>query len=308
MNLPNKITFSRFIIGLIMVYFAFSSSLFWFSVFYILALISDVLDGFFARKLKQKTKFGKKFDILADDFILLCLIFSLVFMRFFIVKKYLFVFIYVFVYYLVIQLTNYLLKKKFIFMRTFAANSAAAIFPFVVFSFIFFDFSLLAYLYLILMLYSLTEKFAKNMKKKMTPNFFLLFIILVVVLFQIPLQNNYVCFSETCISVEIMDTPEQRALGLMFRESLDEDKGMVFIFEEKSTYKFWMKNVNFPIDIIFLDEDKNIIGIFENVPGCIKDPCDVYGPEEESLYVIETVAGFSEKNNIEIGQKVEFTQ
>jgi len=308
MNLPNKITFSRFIIGLVMVYFAFSDMLIWFCVFYILALISDVLDGYFARKLKQKTKFGKKFDIIADNFIVLCLIFSLVFIRSFIVKKYLFVFLYVFVYYLVIQLTNYIMKKKFIFMRTFAANSAAIIFPFVVFSFIFFDYSFLAYLYLIMMIYSLTEKLAKNMKKKMTPNFFVLFIILVVVLFQVPLQNNYVCFSETCISVEIMDTPEQRALGLMFRDSLDEDKGMLFVFEEKSTYKFWMKNVNFPIDIIFLDEHKSIIEIFENVPPCLEEPCEVYGPEEESLYVIETVAGFSKKNNIEIGQEVEFTQ
>ena len=131
MNLPNKITFSRFVIGLIMVYFAFSDKLFWFSVFYVLALLSDVLDGYFARKLKQKTKFGKKFDVIADNFIVLCLVISLVFMRPFIVKKYLFVFLFVFGYYLTVQLINYILKKRFIFIRTFAANSAAIIFPFV---------------------------------------------------------------------------------------------------------------------------------------------------------------------------------
>ena len=70
----NIVTSSRFVFGLIMVYLSIKNKLILFLIFYILALVSDILDGFFARKFYQQTKFGGKFDIIADNFIVLCLL------------------------------------------------------------------------------------------------------------------------------------------------------------------------------------------------------------------------------------------
>jgi uncharacterized membrane protein (UPF0127 family) len=116
-----------------------------------------------------------------------------------------------------------------------------------------------------------------------------------------------VCFQDGyCVKAEVKDTLEDRALGLMFREKLDEDKGMLFIFEKPDTYSFWMKNMKISIDIIFLNENKEIVSIHEKVLPCFSDPCPMYGPDEPSLYVVEVQEGFSKKHGLEEGQKIEF--
>lgn len=109
------------------------------------------------------------------------------------------------------------------------------------------------------------------------------------------------------ITAEMADTEEKRTLGLMFREHLDPDQGMIFIFPVADYYRFWMKNCLFDIDIIWLDEKKRIVYHEENLPPCKADPCPSYGHQGKALYVVETTGGFFKKMGLKNGMIVEFS-
>lgn len=308
MNIPNRITFSRIIFGILMFFFTFRNNERLFFIFYIIAVLSDILDGYFARKFQQVTKFGGRFDILADNFILIFLMFGLFKFRQDILQKYIGIFLFIFAYYLFIQLYNLLLNNKLIFMRTFFANLAAVIFPVVILSLFYYEIKVLIYLYAIIMIISLTEKLYLNMVKKIKKKYLFIigFLIATALLFLVPIydpQNN-VCFNKKCINVEVMKTPEQRQLGLMFREDLEEENGMLFIFEEPKELAFWMMNVNFPIDIVFINENRKIVSISKNATPCFEEPCERYYSKSDAMYVVEVIAGFSDKYELKNGDEV----
>lgn len=113
--------------------------------------------------------------------------------------------------------------------------------------------------------------------------------------------------SGTKISMEVAETEPARQLGLMFREQLLKGTGMLFIFPFEAPHRFWMKNCKFPIDIIWLNKGRKIVYVAQNVPPCKGDPCQDYGPANQSaLYVIETSAGFFKKERLRIGMTVGF--
>jgi uncharacterized membrane protein (UPF0127 family) len=91
----------------------------------------------------------------------------------------------------------------------------------------------------------------------------------------------------------------------MFRKSLSDNQGMLFVFEREDSYSFWMKNMLIPLDIIWIDKDKRIVDIKTDVLPC-KDSCQGIMPQENSRYVLEVNAGFVEKNKVRIGDKVDF--
>lgn len=103
------------------------------------------------------------------------------------------------------------------------------------------------------------------------------------------------------IFVEVADTPEKIHQGLMFRESLGENNGMVFIFEGEDYRSFWMKNTLIPLDIIFVNSNSTIIDIKENFQPCEQEPCESYRSKEKATHAVEVNAGFVEKNNITEG-------
>ena len=105
------------------------------------------------------------------------------------------------------------------------------------------------------------------------------------------------------IKLEVAQTPQQQALGLMFRESLADDRGMLFPFQVERTARFWMKNVPISLDMVFLNGDR-VVGMEKNVPGCKSDPCPVYGPEALVDRVIELRAGRAEELGIKINDKI----
>jgi uncharacterized membrane protein (UPF0127 family) len=152
------------------------------------------------------------------------------------------------------------------------------------------------------------KKTKKLTKYMLFSAFVVLLVIIILFVLNPPIHpEDRACFPDKyCISLEIRDSPEERAVGLMFRQSIDEDKGMLFIFDKPDRYSFWMKNMNFPIDIIFLDTDKKIIDIFQDTPACTIEPCAVYTPASQAQYVIETMANFSQRHILSLGQKVEF--
>jgi uncharacterized protein len=110
------------------------------------------------------------------------------------------------------------------------------------------------------------------------------------------------------IHAELADTTERRAKGLMFRDSLARDRGMLFTFPAAEHWTFWMKNTRIALDIIWLDQDKKIVHIERNVPGCGRtdNGCPQYSPNEEALYVLEVSAGVADVLKLQRGGKLQF--
>ncbi|MCX6745280.1 MAG: DUF192 domain-containing protein [Candidatus Parcubacteria bacterium] len=108
------------------------------------------------------------------------------------------------------------------------------------------------------------------------------------------------------ISIELAKTPEQIINGLSNRSNLKDNQGMLFIFSDKRYRSFWMKDMKFPLDMIWIDDNK-IIGIAANVPvpaqGDSNPP--VYRSDSEVNYVLEINGGAAEKNNFKVGDEIE---
>ncbi|MCE1165568.1 MAG: DUF192 domain-containing protein [Bacteroidetes bacterium] len=105
------------------------------------------------------------------------------------------------------------------------------------------------------------------------------------------------------IDVEIADNDAKREQGLMYRKSMDEAQGMLFVFVISEEHSFWMKNTIMPLDIIFFSESKEIVKIHKNTtPYSLKS----LPSEKKSMYVVETVAGFTDKYGIKEGDKMDF--
>jgi len=106
------------------------------------------------------------------------------------------------------------------------------------------------------------------------------------------------------VRAEVVDTPPAMERGLMFRESLPQNEGMLFVFERTGVYPFWMKNTLIPLDIVWLDEDWRIVSIAASVPPCRADPCPSYPPSGPARYVVEVNGGFTRTHGIARGDRV----
>lgn len=108
------------------------------------------------------------------------------------------------------------------------------------------------------------------------------------------------------ISVELSETPTELQTGLMYRDELAWDHGMLFIFNSENKHGFWMKNMNFPIDMIWIDSNHAIVDITRGAIPCTIDPCEVYTPSLPTKYVLEVPVGFAKENGVQVGQKISF--
>ena len=102
-------------------------------------------------------------------------------------------------------------------------------------------------------------------------------------------------------TVELADTPETQEQGLMFRDSMPEDHGMLFIFEDSALRGFWMKNCKFPQDMLFFDADMRLISVQERVPVCVTEPCPSYSSGAPAKYVLELNAGQADAIGVQSG-------
>src|SRR5712692_1984133 len=108
------------------------------------------------------------------------------------------------------------------------------------------------------------------------------------------------------VQVELADNPQKRSRGLMFREQLASNAGMLFVFEDAGEWSFWMKNTKVALDILWLGADKRIVYVEENVPLCRQDPCPEYKPSKDALYALELPAGSVKRAKLTKGMKLAF--
>jgi uncharacterized protein len=107
------------------------------------------------------------------------------------------------------------------------------------------------------------------------------------------------------IRVEVADEQPERSLGLMDRESLPEDAGMVFLWEDPLRTGFWMKDTLIPLSIAFWNERGRILSILDMEPCAEGDRCPTYDPGVEFIGAVEVNRGFFEEAGVEIGNRVE---
>lgn len=108
------------------------------------------------------------------------------------------------------------------------------------------------------------------------------------------------------LRVELAKSEEEKIRGLSGRETLEEDKGMFFIFDKPGFYSFWMKDMLFPIDIIWIDENYRIVDITENaLPESFPA---TFQPKTPAKFVLEVNAGWAEKNDIQINDTIKLPQ
>ena len=104
------------------------------------------------------------------------------------------------------------------------------------------------------------------------------------------------------LEVQIADTEPRRIRGLMFQDQLPYDQGMIFVFDKPGLYSLWMLNMQFPLDMMWFDEEGKIVHIEKDVPPC-KTPleiasCQSIVPEGQAVYVLEVTSGFVTQNNV----------
>lgn len=120
-----------------------------------------------------------------------------------------------------------------------------------------------------------------------------------------PIEGNSACVRRHCYSIEVASDAEQWMVGLMNREHLDKNKGMLFIFPYSAKHSFWMKNTLIPLDMIWLDHTRQVVHIAANVPPCPQDPCPRYLPDQEAIYVLEMNAGEAQRIGLREGDRVD---
>lgn len=125
-----------------------------------------------------------------------------------------------------------------------------------------------------------------------------------------PFATAEVTFDGRTITVEVARTAEERAAGLSRRASMPQDGGMLFDLEETRVPSFWMKDTNFPLDMVWIDEDKRVVEVTANVepqPGAPDSELRRYSPGQPVRYVLELHGGAAQRLGIEPGTQLEFS-
>lgn len=121
--------------------------------------------------------------------------------------------------------------------------------------------------------------------------------------FYVSSDKPSVSFDDVDVEVELAQTTQERVQGLSGREKLASGQGMLFIFDEPDIYAFHMKDMNFAIDIIWMDEDRRVVDITHSLsPDTFPER---FRPSSPAQYVLEVPAGFSQDNGIKVGDKAQ---
>ncbi|MFC3195296.1 DUF192 domain-containing protein [Marinicella sediminis] len=129
---------------------------------------------------------------------------------------------------------------------------------------------------------------------------------LILLLAGCPRINSTVTIKGTQFNVEVVDDDQSRAMGLMYRRSMDDDVGMLFLFPDAEPRSFWMKNTLIPLDILYFDQHRKLVSISANTPPCknTTSRCPSYPSKKPAKYVLEINAGLSEQYGFEPGDEL----
>jgi len=108
--------------------------------------------------------------------------------------------------------------------------------------------------------------------------------------------------------IEIADSDATRERGLMFRDDMPADHGMLFLFDRPAVQTFWMKNTHIPLDILYFDQNYKMVSAQQRVPPCRSDPCPVYPSDGPAQYVLELNAGIASKLGVKPGDMLKVTR
>ena len=119
-------------------------------------------------------------------------------------------------------------------------------------------------------------------------------------------RASSVCFRDHCFKVELAVTLSQRARGLMFRNSLAKDRGMLFVYDKEGYYPFWMRNTKIPLDIIWMDKERKVVFVKNNASPCGLKKCIPIYPNRKAKYVLEVNADITKDLGIQINDYARF--
>jgi uncharacterized membrane protein (UPF0127 family) len=108
--------------------------------------------------------------------------------------------------------------------------------------------------------------------------------------------------------LDLAKTPEEQTQGLMFRESLPDRVGMLFLFPGAGVHKFWMKNTMIPLDMIWLDGGGRVLFVNADTPPCRADPCPSYGPDGPAASVLEIAGGMAKREKVAVGETLKILE
>ena len=145
--------------------------------------------------------------------------------------------------------------------------------------------------------------------KKFLPFFFFLFLLIFsffIFYSRLNVVSKHVTIGNTKIAVEVVSHVSDLTLGLSGRGSIPQNSGMLFVFPNSQKYGIWMKEMKFPLDIIWLSDDWHIVDIKENAqPGSYPE---VFMPRALAHYVLEVNAGFAAQKGIVVGESALLSQ
>ena len=122
-----------------------------------------------------------------------------------------------------------------------------------------------------------------------------------------PSDGRWVELKGRRFSVEIADDDAERARGLMFRDEMAADHGMIFIHDSEEPQAYWMKNTRIPLDIFYFDGKRKLVSVSKRVPPCtLGDQCPPFPSAGPALYVLELNAGLADELGVKAGDELAF--
>ena len=118
-------------------------------------------------------------------------------------------------------------------------------------------------------------------------------------------QIQIILPDEKVLLAEVADSQEEHLLGFFMAASLTPDFAVLFIYEEPGLQSLWSRNIQIPVDLVWLDKDRKVVQVDSNVMPCVEEPCPVYQSDEDAMFLLQVVPGAAREHGLEKGATIE---